>query len=177
MIGITGHRHLQAEDAVASSVRAVLAEIVQGLAGQRAPKESPLTILSSLAEGADRIAAREVLREPGGALRAVLPLPIEDYGQDFADAESRAEFRALLACAEAVEVVVVAGDRDASYRAAGRRVVDLCSVLVAVWNGRPGRGIGGTADVVGYARELGKPLIIINSEAPEEIARERCDSR
>lgn len=175
MIAITGHRHLKAEDAVESSMRAVLAGIASGSARPGSP-EFQLTMLSSLAEGADRVAAREVLCRPGGTLRAVLPLPIADYEQDFANAGSRAEFRALLACAEAVEVVAVVGDRNASYRTAGRRVVDLCDVLIAVWNEKPGRGVGGTADVVGYARELGKPLIIISSEAPELIVRERCSS-
>lgn len=156
-------------------MRAVLAELASGAAGSGSP-EIMLTMLSSLAEGADRIAAREILRRPGGTLRAVLPLPIADYEQDFAEAGSRAEFRALLARAQVVEEVTAAGDRDASYRAAGRRVVDLCDVLIAVWNGKPGRGVGGTADVVGYARELGRPLIIISSEAPELIVRERCSS-
>ena len=35
----------------------------------------------------------------------------------------------------------------------GRAVVDCSSVLVAVWDGQPSRGLSGTADVVAYARE------------------------
>jgi hypothetical protein len=38
---------------------------------------------------------------------------------------------------------------------AGRVVVDRSSVLVAAWDGQPSRGLGGTADVVAYARERG----------------------
>jgi hypothetical protein len=36
-------------------------------------------------------------------------------------------------------------------------------VLLAVWNGEPSRGRGGTAEIVGYAREIGRPVIIIDA--------------
>jgi hypothetical protein len=44
---------------------------------------------------------------------------------------------------------------------AGKVVVDRSSVLVAVWDGQPSRGLGGTADVVRYARERGVPVEVI----------------
>jgi hypothetical protein len=47
-------------------------------------------------------------------------------------------------------------------------------VLMAVWDGQPARGKGGTAEVVEYARALGKPLILINP-ATLEIQRENWD--
>jgi hypothetical protein len=40
-------------------------------------------------------------------------------------------------------------------------VVDPSDVLVAVWDGEPARRLGGTADVVAYARERGVPAIVI----------------
>jgi len=46
---------------------------------------------------------------------------------------------------------------------AGESIVNEADVLVAVWDGKPAAGLGGTADVVTYARNLGKPLIWINS--------------
>jgi hypothetical protein len=33
--------------------------------------------------------------------------------------------------------------------------------LCAVWDGLPARGYGGTADVVAYARQHGKPVHVI----------------
>jgi hypothetical protein len=33
--------------------------------------------------------------------------------------------------------------------------------LFAVWDGKPARGYGGTADVVAYARERDIPLVVI----------------
>ena len=40
-------------------------------------------------------------------------------------------------------------------------MVDTSRVLVAVWDGQSARGLGGTADVVAYARERGKPVTVI----------------
>ena len=44
---------------------------------------------------------------------------------------------------------------------AGKVVVDRSSVLLAVWDGQPSRGLGGTADVVAYARQRGVPVTVI----------------
>jgi hypothetical protein len=52
-------------------------------------------------------------------------------------------------------------DEDA-YLAAGQRVVELSDIVLAVWNGKPAKGKGGTADVVAYAIRRGMPLIHIN---------------
>ncbi|MFG2777635.1 hypothetical protein ACGFY7_07180 [Streptomyces prunicolor] len=37
-------------------------------------------------------------------------------------------------------------------------------VLLAVWDGRPARGYGGTADVVTYAREHDVPVRVLRPE-------------
>jgi hypothetical protein len=34
-------------------------------------------------------------------------------------------------------------------------------VLIAVWDGLPARGLGGTADVVAYAKQCGRPVEVI----------------
>ena len=47
------------------------------------------------------------------------------------------------------------------YIAWGHTGVDRSSVLVAVWDGQPARGLGGTADVVAYARQRGVPMEVI----------------
>jgi hypothetical protein len=40
-------------------------------------------------------------------------------------------------------------------------MVDQADKLFAVWDGKPARAYGGTADVVGYARDHGTPVEII----------------
>ena len=175
VLAITGHRALPDASAVARSVRIVLAELIAAKHGGAAPQKS-LILLSALAEGADRIAAHEILGLPGGILWVILPLPPADYERDFVSAESRDEFRSLLSRAANVETLAIPGDRVESYRCAGRHLVDVCDILVAVWDGRPGRGVGGTADVVGYARTQARPMVIINSDNPTAIVRERLSA-
>jgi hypothetical protein len=41
--------------------------------------------------------------------------------------------------------------------------VNECDVLLVLWDGEPARGKGGTADVIAYARELGKPLVLVDA--------------
>lgn len=48
--------------------------------------------------------------------------------------------------------------------AAGKLMVDEADELYAVWDGKPARSYGGTADVVAYAREHGTPVRVIWAE-------------
>jgi hypothetical protein len=45
--------------------------------------------------------------------------------------------------------------------AAGRSVADRSDLLLAVWDGAPAAGFGGTADVIRYARERSKAVEIV----------------
>jgi hypothetical protein len=58
---------------------------------------------------------------------------------------------------------------ERAHLAAGQVVVDRSERLVAVWDGKPARGIGGTADIVSYARQKGVPVAVV---WPEGAARE-----
>jgi len=42
---------------------------------------------------------------------------------------------------------------------------ELTKLLVAVWNGQPARGPGGTADAVAFARGLGRRVVHVNPAA------------
>jgi hypothetical protein len=118
----------------------------------------PLVILSPLAEGADRLIARCALALPGARLFVPLPLSLADYLEDFATAESRAEFHALLARAERVIDLPPAATRDAAYAAVGAYTLHHCDVLIALWDGREAQGQGGTGEIVAEARRRGMPL-------------------
>ena len=54
------------------------------------------------------------------------------------------------------------GSDEDCYLAAGHRVVELSDLMLAVWDGSPAKGKGGTADVVAYAVRRGVPLFHIN---------------
>jgi hypothetical protein len=51
---------------------------------------------------------------------------------------------------------------DAHAHMAGSEVlVDLADMVFAVWDGKPARGYGGTADVVSYAQRNGVPVRVL----------------
>ncbi|HEX3970699.1 MAG TPA: hypothetical protein VHX19_05225 [Stellaceae bacterium] len=169
-IGVTGARELPigSRDDLLRQVRDVLRlvrdEIVQGAAtpaigtayGETAPV---LRLVSPLAEGADRLVARAALDE-GYALVVPMPFAQAEYEKDFAGGESVGEFRDLLARATSrLELDGGRGeDEAASYEAVGRLVVRNCDLLIALWDGRPGKGRGGTAETVRFAANGGPPI-------------------
>lgn len=148
-VGVTGHRALAEPDDVRRRVDAFLD--AQG---------APLVAVSSLAEGADRLVAQAVL-DRGGRLEVPLPLEQTDYETDFADAASVAEFRRLLAAAATVTTVPPSATREDAYAAAGAAVLDGADVVLALWDGEPGRGRGGTAEVVATARARGLDVVVL----------------
>jgi hypothetical protein len=139
-VGITGHQNLPRHAA------AVVRGMLQQLVGEQ---PDPLTCVTSLAQGADQICAALVLKR-GGSLHAVVPCA--RYEKSFATARAAERFRALLAESARVETLPFPEPSEEAFLAAGRRVVDLSDLLIAVWDGRPARGRGGTADIVAYAR-------------------------
>jgi len=151
-IGVTGHRFLRDEAMLVPGLAEALLRVEEVFAAR------VLTVVSPLAEGADRLVARHVLGCPEASLLAVLPLPRQDYLDDFVTPGSRAEFLRLLALADEVVVMPPAPSRDEAYEAAGLYVVRHCEALVAVWDGLASRGRGGTADIVAEAARAGKTI-------------------
>jgi hypothetical protein len=167
---VTGHR----PDRLAPSDLERFAELVGALLDQirgsavrlASRKPSPrssepprLRLISCLAEGSDQIAARAALLR-GYTLVAPLPFARDVYADDFASEASRAGFRALLARAESV--VELPGERrDAAraYEAAGHAVLRHCDLLIALWDGEPARGPGGTAEIVQAALRARVPVL------------------
>jgi hypothetical protein len=164
-VAVTGHRKLSDPTALRDSVDRALEQIIIRL-GNGDPGATALTIVSALAEGADRLVASRGLVRPNARLDVVLPLPPDDYREDFETAASKDEFDDLLGRAERVSVVESGSSRSEAYERAGRTIVDRCDVLVALWDGLPSKGRGGTAEIVNYARERCVPVIVIATSAP-----------
>jgi hypothetical protein len=154
-IGVTGHRRLDQRELhrIRTDIRNAIAAIA-----------TPRTVLvSPIAEGADRIAAWAAL-ELGLKLRVPLPFAIPEYERDFTDQDSLVEFRHLLGRATAVEELPGRREEeDLAYEAVGRRVIELSHGLIAVWDGLPGRGRGGTAQIVSEALATGIPVLRVPS--------------
>lgn len=149
-VGITGHQRLSREDDwawVASQIRASVNQL-----------SPPFKGISSLAVGADQLFAETVL-EAGGSLIAVIPF--DSYADTFKGSD-RLNYERLRALSSAVETLARIGSDEECYMAAGRRVVDLSDLVIAVWNGKQAVGLGGTGDVVQYAIAKKKRVVHIN---------------
>lgn len=160
-IGVSGHRHLDRGPTVVAAVRSALATIRERVSPTGTTPVA-FTVVSSLAEGTDRLVASTVLEEPGSDLEVLLPLPPEEYEKDFESAASRQEFRHLLTLAKHSQVVSDA-ERPQAYLDAGEAVLGQVDVLLAVWDGQPSRGVGGTAEIVNLALHEPLPAILVDA--------------
>jgi hypothetical protein len=169
-IGISGHRWLKESHQFMDAINKVLEEI------NRVYSFRKLKLLSPLAEGADSIVAKRILSLSNTHLIALLPLPVEEYLEDFSTPESVKEFQEFLHRAD--QVIELPGNqvREDAYVALGRALLDQCDILVAIWDGEPARGRGGTAEIVREARTRGMPLAWILHKQPESSRSEMSPS-
>lgn len=148
-IGISGHQNipLDALDFIRVGIEQVILSHRNDLIG-----------VSALAAGADQLFADIVLRF-GGRLHVVIPC--RGYERSFSEKNDLHHFNDLLKRAETVEILNHAEPSEDAYLEAGHRVVDLSKLLVAIWDGKPAKGKGGTADIVRYAKEHGTEVQIV----------------
>jgi hypothetical protein len=169
-IGVIGDRVLGDVNACLAGVDKILARIAGAF------PDRTFTVVTALAEGADRLVPARVLIRPGARVHAVLPLPPLDYEADFETVASLSAFRALLALDPHPAAIPPAPTRAAAYAAGGRYVVEHCDVLVAVWDGRGGAGEGATGEIVALARDRGLPVAWVHS-GPVKHARVEGETR
>ncbi|MFI4960446.1 MAG: hypothetical protein ACHP82_03215 [Hyphomicrobiales bacterium] len=183
-IGIAGHRANklgpESRTAVEHALRTLYEMIGEAIAKIALETQdriystaTPLIrIVSGLAEGADRIAITAAPAE--WRLEAILPMPRAEYARDFLGSatasDSNAEFERLLARAASVtELPLLPGidvrddvGRAQHYHALAAFLVRQIDLLVAVWDGQPADGPGGTAGVIVRACNEGRPVLWID---------------
>lgn len=148
---VTGHRRLDA-----ARVTAAVAAVLDALSSQGFG-----VLLTSLAEGTDTLVAQLALAR-GWVLDVLLPMELEAYIATFGDREHEATFRGLLCSARRV-VILERGQSELAFSACGMELVDGCEALIAIWDGLPARGPGGTGEVVALARAKGRVVALIAS--------------
>jgi hypothetical protein len=156
-IGVTGHRYLDELDKVMMGVENVIQRILETFL------DSDFRILSSLAEGADQILAKRLLLVPNTHLWVPLPLSEEEYLKDFGVTRSKEEFIHLLRKAERIIKLPEMDNREDCYEAVGKFIVKNSNILIAIWDGKPAQGKGGTAEIVALARTHNLPLAYIHA--------------
>lgn len=186
-VGITGHRWDKLDHAdearlklrvgeVLSAVRSIASRIGNAAgSGYRDPDPArasepvipELRLVTALAEGADRILVDAAPSE--WRLQAIVPFPVDTYARDFTEPRSFERLSEYLARArEEAGVLVLDGDREApnAFEPVGTAICLNSDLLIAIWNGLPGKS-GGTAEVVELAARIGLPIVRI---APDGVA-------
>lgn len=187
-VGITGHRLDKLTDGDVAALRGALAGVFAAIEAAAirlgpddgAPEMPRCRLVSALAEGTDRIAVDAAPRH--WPLHALLPMPRDVYRADFlgegqASSASAEAFEAYLRRAESVTELPMAApaERDFAdpevripqYAALGHALVRQVDLLVAVWDGRPASGPGGTAAVVAEAVGRGLPVLWLDPTGRE----------
>jgi hypothetical protein len=152
-VAVSGHRGLGTsaqQERLRSQCRQLLMEIKA--------QHPDIEALTAIAEGADSLFAETAL-ELGIPLRVVLPFAT--YIEDFPEGPARQRFLRLQQAATSVETLNYAERSDDAYFAGGLWVVDRANLLVALWDGQPARGHGGTAEIVDYARSKHIPVEVL----------------
>jgi hypothetical protein len=148
VVGFSGHQALSQE-----TREAVRAELTQVLSNWR-----QFLGVSSLAAGSDQIFAEAALAA-GGQLLVVIPS--YGYERTFDNSDDLTRYRKLLEASRDRIQLTFPQPSEEAYWAAGKRIVDMVETLIAVWDGQPAGGLGGTADVVAYAKERNKEVLRI----------------
>ncbi len=162
-IGAIGHRNLAGlEQAIVRQIAFVLRQLIDEHPNER------LSLLSSVAEGADRLLLASAA-ELGLPYDCVLPCSPECFRVDFASPDSRGEFDRLLETARSVMQPEMPFDKEEGYLWASEAVLARADTLLAVWDGGSGNGAAGTAETVARARKRGIPVIWIPTEPPHTV--------
>jgi len=157
-IGFTGHRVLDDE----AKCRKSIFEFLQ----KRRTSTSELVYgISSVAAGGDLLFAESCI-QLGLPLRVLLPMPVEEFRKDF-DENSWSRAEQVLSKAAAVEVTGGNQSREECFYECGIETVQQSRLLLALWDGGPSQGLGGTEDVVSFARGLGKMVVWLHSTTGE----------
>jgi hypothetical protein len=174
-LGLIGHRTLATPDKLTQAVRELLRESLFSDLGLEA-SDTPIQLaaVTSLADGADRLLAGVVLEQPEARLEVILPFAVELFRATLNSDGDRKEFDAMLKRDRSPRVLRQETqpsdqtERELAYRDGARELLNNCDVLIAIWDGHPAKGPGGTGETVEIARRRGRPLYIVS---PDGVVR------
>ncbi len=144
--GITGHRKIENADWVKTKIQELIydMEITYGY--------------TCLAAGADQLFAESLIHNN---IKYTAVIPCVNYESTFD--ETTLEYF-LLSKSKASKLIELKNIQpsEKAFNEAGITVVDNSEIIIAVWNGDDAKGLGGTADIFNYAKDLNKKIIHLN---------------
>lgn len=166
-IGIAGHTNLDPQQI--DKLKQAVDEAILFI-GQQYP-EHYLTVFSPLAPGADRLVARRLLNHEASRLIAILPVPENEYVNDFRgsddgqEAELQNELKYWLAH-KAIEIIEMppSATRRSAYLKAGYFIAEHSDILIALWDGNEEKDSSITTQIIAKAEQLSKPICHIRAD-------------
>jgi len=150
IFAVTGHRDIHS-DAI-SQIRKIIKDRFESF--QNNYPHTPAILISALAEGADMLVA-EVAIECGIELHVMFPYEEKAYLNSFKNSDNIQIFKKLKSKASRIEVL---SDKNLSsseelYEILGKKLADISTILIALWDGKDNGKKGGTSEVVKYKEE------------------------
>ncbi len=151
-IAVTGHRFIPNDVRLYQSIQEIINSLIDSY------QDHTFTLICPLAEGSDQLVARIALDLREFKLHVPLPMPVEEYLQDFTSEDGQETFQQLLSVAAKIHQLPPKKSHPEAYRALGQYLIHNSDLLFAVWNGVFTKQAGGTSDVVRMAVEAGKTI-------------------
>lgn len=148
-ISITGHRDIltENENRLIQEIRQIIRNIKQWV------PDTPIILLSALAEGADMLAAKAAIEEKI-QLNVILPYDQNDYLDSFDDKSNISVFNDLMQKASREDTLTCTSSyKKDCYKNLGQYLADHCNLLIALWDGKSSPKEGGTSWVVEYKKK------------------------
>jgi hypothetical protein len=169
-VGITGHRPNRMPERHWERIKGDLSEAMAEI--EAAYPARQITLLSGVAEGADRLAAFVALGR-SWRLHSILAFHRTRFEEDFPTPFATGEFRALLEASDQVIEPKQGAHQhtrtEEAYHAVGQQLLERSAVLIAVWDGQRSRGKGGTVDVLEEARDKGIPVKWVHASKTQPV--------
>lgn len=146
-VGITGHQ--QMPKAATKHARTRIMELLEALINPRG--------ITSLAAGADQIFVNCLL-SMGASFELIVPCA--EYEKTFQPKHLH-KYRQLAQQADMVATLPFPTNSEEAFLAAGLVMVERSDFVIAVWDGEPARGLGGTGDIVAYANQLHRDVEVV----------------
>ncbi|MBX3316169.1 MAG: hypothetical protein KF902_04810 [Phycisphaeraceae bacterium] len=159
-LGWTGHRVVENERAVTDAIREVISELTSRAPDGTTRSASGWFGFGSAAIGADLMVAQACLQS-GIPVRIVLPCSLDEM-LALTPNEHKCDFTRICVASEVAPTVLSRNNNYVDHAAVAREIASMADVLIAVWDGSPARGPGGTANVVELSRERGTRIIRID---------------
>lgn len=159
-IGIAGKRDIVSDFLVHEEIKKCISSIL------KKEKTNSFVAYSAMAKGADTIFADVVSNDFKQPIKIILPFDSAEYEKDFTEAYDLSEYKDWISKIGINEVTTKdipknQDQRNEAYFNVGKFLVDTCDYVIVVWDELKPRGKGGTAEILGYAKERNKSVEIV----------------